>query len=154
MSMGTGVMHPNPLMLGTGAPPHSRTTFALPHPTFHMLGFPPAPPVAPFVPLNIAPSLPLVPPSISLSLSSSRNSNPTHHKRDRRTKYSWRTNSVFTPILPQSNAATAHTNHGPDKGFTLSGTTDQVHLKRHSVLLNNSKQRRSKWNHSYFLQKS
>ena len=88
MSMGTGVMPPNPLMLGTGAPPHLRTTFALPHPTFHMLGFPPPPSVAPFVPLNIAPSLPLVPPSISRSSSSPRNSNPTHHKRDRCTKYS------------------------------------------------------------------
>lgn len=88
MSMGTGVMPPHPLMLGTGAPAHLRTTFALPHPTFHMLGFPPPPPVAPFVPLNIAPSLPLVPPSISLSLSSSRNSNPTHRRRDHRTKYS------------------------------------------------------------------
>lgn len=88
MLMGTGVMPPNPLMLGTGAPPHLRTTFALPHPTFHMLGFPPPTSVAPFVPLNIAPLLPLVPPSISLSLSSPRNSNPTHHKRDHRTKYS------------------------------------------------------------------
>lgn len=95
MSMGTatGVMPPNPIMLaaGNGAPPHPhlRTTFAIPPSTFQMLAFPPpaAAAAATFVPMNMAPSLPLVPPSIPLSLSTSNNSNLTHLNPDHRNPF-------------------------------------------------------------------